>query len=148
MVIWARWGILGVLAPLAFILAAQSIATPPTADEPRPPRRVSGTDPEGETAAAAAAEGATARRREQEAERRREGKRAKANGFGVGSLLAAGALWPLGLWLNRTDTRTLVDQQSGQAVELGEGGGHTLFFIPLEYWAFLWAVIGLYKLAT
>jgi hypothetical protein len=66
-------------------------------------------------------------------------------GYLIGGLVSAAVLWPLGRWMNRSVDRTLVDQQNGQVVEAHAGGGHTLFFIPLEYWGFIWAAIGLFK---
>jgi hypothetical protein len=86
-----------------------------------------------------------AAQRKREAEHVKAVKRAQDNGFAVGCLIAAGVLWPLGRWMNTTETRLLVDAQTGEPVELHSGGGHTLFFIPLEYWAFIWPVIGLFK---
>ena len=37
------------------------------------------------------------------------------------------------------------NQQGWEPAEAPAGGGHTMFFIPLEYWGFIWAVIGLIK---
>ena len=109
MIIWARWGIFGLLIPCALIIAAIAVIPP--------------TDPEDPISV----------------------KRAKDIGFAIGSLVAAGIIWPLGLWMNRSESRILYDEQTGQHVELAAGGGHTLFFIPLQYWAFIWVAFGLYR---
>jgi hypothetical protein len=48
-------------------------------------------------------------------------------------LLAAAIVWPLGRALNRRGARTLVDPATGQRVVLRPN--HSLFFLPMEYWA-------------
>jgi hypothetical protein len=83
--------------------------------------------------------------RKRAAERERTTKRAEGTGYLIGGLLSAAVLWPLGRWMNKSESRTLVDQQTGQVVEAPVGGGHTLFFVPLEYWSFIRAGIGLFK---
>lgn len=77
--------------------------------------------------------------RKREADRLKAVKRAEGNWYFVGSLLSAAAVWPLGRWMNRTESRHLVDPETGQHVELQTGGGHTLFFIPMQYRAPIWA---------
>lgn len=60
----------------------------------------------------------------------------------VAAWIAAVILWPLGRYMNRTQERQLIDPQSGQVVTLRTGGGHALFFIPMEYWGIILAVVG------
>ena len=110
MIIWARWGILGLLIPCFAIIIAQAIVVPIA-------------DPESPIAL----------------------KRAKDIGFAIGAVTAGVALWFLGRWMNRTESHMLIDPQTGQHVELATGGGHTLFFIPLQFWAFIWAGIGVFR---
>jgi hypothetical protein len=54
----------------------------------------------------------------------------------VGVLLGACVLWFGGRWLNNQPVKRLVDPESGETVELKDR--HTLFWIPMQYWAFLW----------
>ena len=51
--------------------------------------------------------------------------------FALGSGLSAVALWFLGRWMNRRRAD-------------GEANSHTFFFIPVQYWAFVWAVRGMF----
>lgn len=37
------------------------------------------------------------------------------------------------------------NQQGCESAEASASGGHTMFFIPLEYWGFIWALIGIFK---
>jgi hypothetical protein len=63
----------------------------------------------------------------------------------VGFVVAAVVVWPVGRALNRYQPgRELIDANTGERVVLpASGGGHTLFFVPMEYWAALFVVIGL-----
>lgn len=54
-------------------------------------------------------------------------------------LIAAGAVWVLGNRLNGGTGRTLVDQETGEQVVLR--GDHSFFFIKLQYWAPILAVL-------
>ncbi|MDR1648415.1 MAG: hypothetical protein LBR88_10380 [Zoogloeaceae bacterium] len=54
----------------------------------------------------------------------------------VGALLGAGILWFGGRWLNNRPGKRLLDPESGETVEIK--GCHTLFWIPMQYWAFIW----------
>jgi hypothetical protein len=153
MVIWTRWGILGLLIPMVLILIAQEAMKMTINDEPMPVKRaaikedseVSPTDEE-------AQELRTAERKKAEQKRAADHlkaiKNAKDNGYGIGCLATAVVLWPLGRLMNKTETRLLIDQQTGQPVEMQVGGGNTLFFIPLEYWSFIWPAFGLYKVLS
>ena len=61
----------------------------------------------------------------------------------VALLIAAVIVWPLGRALNRPRPgRELIDTNTGERVVLPSGGGHSLFFIPVEYWAPLLVVLG------
>jgi len=43
--------------------------------------------------------------------------------------------------LARRPTRTLVDKESGDEVVLRQA--HTMFFVPMRYWAMLYALVGI-----
>ncbi len=139
MIIWARWGILGLVIPIAFILIAQSLLKP---REPLAVHRP--VDPENDSPVDDPMK-AKADKRARDDERLLAERRAEEIGFGIGGLLGAAVLWPLGVWMNRTETLRFVDQPSGQEIAMRTGGGHTLFFIPIQYWAFVWAIYGLFK---
>ncbi len=63
--------------------------------------------------------------------------------FLVAMLVSAIIVWPLGKYLNRKEEpRELVDAQTGERVVLQAGGGSSLFFIPMEYWGFILASVG------
>ena len=63
---------------------------------------------------------------------------------GIGPMLglfaAAAVTWWAGQRLNGGPGRTLVDSQTGQAVVLRRR--HTLFFIPMQWWAVALALFG------
>jgi hypothetical protein len=61
----------------------------------------------------------------------------QAVGFrtGLAELLAAAGVWFVGVRLNVGRDRTLVDPASGEQVVLRRR--HTLFWIPMQYWAVL-----------
>lgn len=62
----------------------------------------------------------------------------------VGTCVVAAILWPLGRWLNRkSPERNLVDLNTGESVVLQSGGGNSLFFIPMEFWAPIAIAFGL-----
>jgi hypothetical protein len=56
--------------------------------------------------------------------------------------LAAAIVWPLGRALNRRTERQLLDPASGRWVVIRSGGGHSLFFLPVQYWAVIYFVLG------
>jgi|GEM_PF-7001093 len=157
MVIWTRWGILGILIPTVLIVLASIVAEKVAmlrlpAEARKPVKQVPVADdveeapPEKDPEEVQAAERKRADEdRQRVAAREKAVQRFKDTGYLIGGLVSAAVLWPLGRWMNKSETRTLVDQQSGQLVEAQLGGGHTLFFIPLEYWGFIWAAIGLFK---
>jgi hypothetical protein len=148
--IWSRWGILAIGIPIilavVFGFVCEAVVSL-SADRPRPTvRESSEADEADQEAIAKRIEDLKAAQREEEANFGRATHRAKGFGFKLGLLAAAGVLWPLGRWMNQSETRMLFDPQSGQMVELVIGGGHTLFFIPIQYWSIIWAVIGVIQL--
>ncbi len=156
MVIWTRWGILGLVIPTALIvlamIGAEKVATQRMRNEDRKPVKqapvaddAEETTPEKDSEEVK--EEMKAAERKRAAERERVVKRAKNVGYLIGGLASAVVLWPLGRWMNKSEIHTFVDQQTGQVAEVQLGGGHTMFFIPLEYWGFIWAAIGLFKFA-
>jgi hypothetical protein len=58
----------------------------------------------------------------------------------IAFLIAAAITWPLGNLLNGRSSRVLLDPQTGQEVVLRPN--HTLFFIRMEYWAPILALLG------
>jgi hypothetical protein len=62
----------------------------------------------------------------------------------IALLVGAAVLWPLGRRLNGGSGRTLVDPQTGQQVVLRRD--HSLFFVKIEYWAVILAVVALIML--
>jgi len=60
----------------------------------------------------------------------------------AGAWAAAVVLWPLGRYMNRVEHRQLWDLHANRAVTLRTGGGHTLFFLPMEYWSILCVLLG------
>ncbi|AMV29716.1 hypothetical protein VT84_35305 [Gemmata sp. SH-PL17] len=158
MVIWTRWGILGLLIPTVLIVIAiggaeavakQRAIRALSAERKAVKQTQNDTDdaetppPEEDPEEVKATELKRVAARAQE--RAKATKRANDVGYLIGGLVSAVVLWPLGRWMNKSETRTLADLQSGELVQAQFGGGHTMFFIPLEYWGFIWAVIGMVK---
>lgn len=54
-------------------------------------------------------------------------------GLALSQFVAAAAIWLVGTKLNNQPGRTVVDQQTGETLELKKK--HSLFFIKMEYWA-------------
>jgi hypothetical protein len=69
-----------------------------------------------------------------------------APGTGWGLLAAALILWPLGVWLNWPVRQSEYDPASGQLVTVNSPGQHKLYWLRIQYWAFVWAVLGVYCL--
>lgn len=70
-----------------------------------------------------------------------------AHGFGpaLGAILSAVAIWVVGNKLNSPlKNRVLVDQNTGAEVILKPE--HSLFFIKMQYWAFIVGAFGLFML--
>lgn len=151
MVIWTRWGILALLIPMAFILVAQAAVSSMRGEDRKTVKRVKPADEsEGAGEAESSEELAALEVAEQKrlVEREKAVARSKKNGYAIGCFAAAVALWPLGRQMNASKFALVQDPQTGQFVEGQVGGGHTMFFIPLEYWAFIWPVLGLFKLLS
>lgn len=60
--------------------------------------------------------------------------------FGVCELIVAAAIWFTGVRLNRDTDQELVDPKTGRRVVLRRR--HTLFWIPMQYWAPVVALLG------
>lgn len=54
-------------------------------------------------------------------------------------LAATFGIWYLGNYLNSRPGRVLVDPETGEKVELRST--HTFFWIPMQYWAFIGAIL-------
>ena len=57
--------------------------------------------------------------------------------------IAAAIVWPIGRSVNHVDERELVDPKTGERVLFRKGGGHSLFFIPVEYWTYVFVALGI-----
>ena len=149
MVISTRWGILGLIIPTALIviaiIGAEIVAKHRMRGEDRKPVKQAQVTDDAQDPLEEDPEEVKAAERRRVAEREKSTKRAKETGYLIGGLASAAVLWPLGRFMNKGESRILADQQSGELVEAQVGGGHTMFFIPLEYWGFIWAAIGLFK---
>ncbi len=60
------------------------------------------------------------------------------------ALVGAVSIWFLGRYLNSRGTRTLIDEETGEKVVLGNK--HSLFFLKMEYWAFVLVGFGVVML--
>ena len=65
-----------------------------------------------------------------------------------GCFLAALAVGVLGVLMNRKTRTVEADPISGDPVVVEQGGGHTLFWIPMQYWAIAWALLGVVWMFT
>jgi ABC-type amino acid transport system permease subunit len=61
--------------------------------------------------------------------------------LGVALLVAAVLCWFVGRYLRGRKARTLIDKQTGEEVIMKPS--HSLFFIPMDYWGPILAVVGL-----
>lgn len=143
MLIWSRGGILGVIIPVGLMFAARATLEPSRPAGLNPPVHVAGAEDTYDDPTEEQTEAKRAAERKREADHLQDVKFAKQIGYFIGCIVGAAILFPLGRWLNRTETRVLTDPQPRDLIDLATGGGHTLFFIPLEYWSFVWVVIGL-----
>ena len=68
-----------------------------------------------------------------------------ANGVGylVGGVVSAVPLWFLGRRLNREVSQEYTDSNTGKRVQILAPPGHTLYFIPMQYWAIIWLGAGI-----
>lgn len=65
----------------------------------------------------------------------------------VAALWVIGSLcWPVGKYLNGRPRRVLIDKATG--VEFVQKPDHTLMFIKVEYWAYIFFAIGVAVLAV
>ncbi|SMD36230.1 hypothetical protein SAMN04488029_2785 [Reichenbachiella faecimaris] len=64
--------------------------------------------------------------------------------FPISILLAGVANWILGKKWNSASGRIVVDEATGERIELKSN--HTLFWIKMEYWGVLFGIIGLGQL--
>ena len=67
-------------------------------------------------------------------------------GLAFSQAVAAVAIWVAGKKLNGKPGRIMVDQETGETVELKTK--HSLFFIKMEYWAFVVAAIAVVFVVT
>jgi hypothetical protein len=74
-----------------------------------------------------------------------EGDAAKY-GLAFSQAVAAVAIWVVGKKLNGKPGRIMVDQATGETVELKSK--HSLFFIKMEYWAFVVTAIAIAFVVT
>ena len=66
-------------------------------------------------------------------------------GVAVGALISGISIWFVGNKFNATEkTKTLIDKQTGQEFTLKPD--HSLFFIKMQYWAFIIGGLGLIML--
>ena len=62
----------------------------------------------------------------------------------VGAAIGGVVIWFLGNYLNRkTNDRELLDPKTGERMVLQTGGGHSLFFIPMQFWGPIILVLGI-----
>lgn len=151
MVIWTRWGILGLLIPVALIviamIGAEAVAKQRMGSDRKSVKQAPAADGAEETPPDDPEEAKAAERKRADEDRKRAAerdktiKRANDAGYLIGGLASAAVLWPLGRRMNGGSGS---DQHSWESAET-PAGGHTMFFIPLEYWGFIWAAIGLFK---
>ena len=67
-------------------------------------------------------------------------------GMAVGLLVAAGANWYLGKYLNTQPGRELIDPKTNQKVVLRRR--HSLFWIPIEFFSALLLVLAVFAIAS
>jgi len=65
---------------------------------------------------------------------------------GIGYILGAIPVWYLGKKWNAKPGRTLTDNQSGEQIEVKNK--HSFFWIKMEYWAGVAAVIGIIMIVS
>lgn len=64
----------------------------------------------------------------------------------MGLCLAALPTWWLGVHLNRAKGKVLIDPETGREVILPNN--HSLFFLPMQYWAFVLVAFGIVMFFT
>ncbi|HPF23640.1 MAG: hypothetical protein R3C08_05220 [Hyphomonas sp.] len=55
---------------------------------------------------------------------------------------AAAAAWFMGRKVNTKTEQVLINPETNEPVVIRRGGGHSLFFIPMQYWAFILLIVG------
>jgi hypothetical protein len=65
---------------------------------------------------------------------------------GIALLFSAAILWWMAKKLAARPTRVLVDKETGEEVTLSER--HTMFYIPLRYWAIFFAIVGAFAVTA
>ena len=68
-------------------------------------------------------------------------------GLAIGLILSGVIVWTVGKKLNGKQDRTLIDPETGQPVRV-KAGRHSLFFIPMQWWAPVCAALGIALLAA
>jgi hypothetical protein len=58
-------------------------------------------------------------------------------------LIAGAFVWKVGVRLNSTPGRVVIDKETGQELTLRQH--HSLFFVPMQYWAIPIVLFGLYE---
>ena len=71
-----------------------------------------------------------------------EGTPTYAYGYVISGLLTAIFSWFAGLAWNTKNDRVVTDNQTGQKI-LIRGGGHKLFWIPMQYWGIICTVLSI-----
>lgn len=64
-------------------------------------------------------------------------------GWSLGVLASGIAMWFLGRRLNDKPAKLLVDPETGEEVLMRHRNDHTFFFIPMQWWGAVVAVLGL-----
>ena len=67
-------------------------------------------------------------------------------GFGLGLLAAGGVIWIAGTRLNDKPDQHLIDPETEELVRLRRRNAHTFFFVPMQWWGPVAAVLGLVTL--
>ena len=64
----------------------------------------------------------------------------RSNGVGylLGGVASAEVLWFFGRRLNHVVSQEYTDADTGKRVQILAPPAHTLYFIPMQYWAFVW----------
>ena len=63
-------------------------------------------------------------------------------GYLLGGAVSATALWFLGRQLNREVSQEFIHPDTGERIQILAPAGHTLYFMPIQYWAFVYLGIG------
>lgn len=62
----------------------------------------------------------------------------------LGFCLAATLSFPLGRAMNRGTERVLIDPDTDESFVVRFGGGHSLFFVPVQYWWIVFLGFGVF----